>query len=314
MCHKKEIEVVPETFFVSKIILCSLFPGMGGIPPPPPPPPPIKTIPPPPPPPPPAPPPPPTKLNFNFGGNSKLKPIKPKSMLPMSLKVTPIITATTPAAPATAVLISPPPVQPVSVTPVPQVPQPEVHQLEMIIGNQQKQIEQLQLALQRSQQQLLQQMPPVQQQQQQLIASKVPTTVHHVSELSNNSVTQPSNGGSSMKLILNQQLQNKQLQNQIHQLQASQAQVLSVLNQQYSGSVGTSSSEHSLTQPSMHPVITEVSTMTTNVGTSTASTSTSSNEDVFEVIMQQQNGEFLTSKIKCVSRYFSSGKMPGRTH
>ena len=149
-----------------------------------------------------------------------------------------------------------------------------------------------------------QQTQPQQQQQQQIIpqpiAPPIPTPTSNTS-------------GSSMKLLLNQQIQNKQLQNQIHQLQAMQqkvvehqAQVMSVLNQQqqqqqqqiiiqpaqYSptSSTGFGTSLENVTQPQISPpsppIITEVGSLTSN-----NLTSNNVAEDVFEVIMQQQNGE-----------------------
>ena len=149
-----------------------------------------------------------------------------------------------------------------------------------------------------------QQTQPQQQQQQiipQPIAPPIPTPTSNTS-------------GSSMKLLLNQQIQNKQLQNQIHQLQAMQqkvvehqAQVMSVLNQQqqqqqqqqiivqpaqYSptSSTGFGTSLENVTQPQISPpsppIITEVGSLTSN-----NLTSNNVAEDVFEVIMQQQNGE-----------------------
>ena len=147
-----------------------------------------------------------------------------------------------------------------------------------------------------------QQTQPQQQQPQQIIpqpiAPPIPTPTSNTS-------------GSSMKLLLNQQIQNKQLQNQIHQLQAMQqkvvehqAQVMSVLNQQqqqqqiiiqpaqYSptSSTGFGTSLENVTQPQISPpsppIITEVGSLTSN-----NLTSNNVAEDVFEVIMQQQNGE-----------------------
>ena len=146
-----------------------------------------------------------------------------------------------------------------------------------------------------------QQTQPQQQQQiiPQPIAPPIPTPTSNTS-------------GSSMKLLLNQQIQNKQLQNQIHQLQAMQqkvvehqAQVMSVLNQQqqqqqqiiiqpaqYSptSSTGFGTSLENVTQPQISPpsppIITEVGSLTSN-----NLTSNNVAEDVFEVIMQQQNGE-----------------------
>ena len=152
-------------------------------------------------------------------------------------------------------------------------------------------------------QQQQQTQPQQQQQQQQIIpqpiAPPIPTPTSNTS-------------GSSMKLLLNQQIQNKQLQNQIHQLQAMQqkvvehqAQVMSVLNQQqqqqqqiiiqpaqYSptSSTGFGTSLENVTQPQISPpsppIITEVGSLTSN-----NLTSNNVAEDVFEVIMQQQNGE-----------------------
>ena len=148
-----------------------------------------------------------------------------------------------------------------------------------------------------------QQQQQTQPQQQQIIpqpiAPPIPTPTSNTS-------------GSSMKLLLNQQIQNKQLQNQIHQLQAMQqkvvehqAQVMSVLNQQqqqqqqiiiqpaqYSptSSTGFGTSLENVTQPQISPpsppIITEVGSLTSN-----NLTSNNVAEDVFEVIMQQQNGE-----------------------
>lgn len=149
-----------------------------------------------------------------------------------------------------------------------------------------------------------------QQQQQQIITQPI---VPPISTTPASNTSPSPSGGSSMKLLLNQQIQNKQLQNQIHQLQAMQqkvvehqAQVMSVLNQQqqqqqqqiiiqpaqYSptSSTGFGTSLENVTQPQISPpsppIITEVGSLTSN-----NLTSNNVAEDVFEVIMQQQNGE-----------------------
>ena len=74
-------------------------------------------------------------------------------------------------------------------------------------------------------------------QQQQHVAQVAPTVTHATSEQSQSSSNNvgPAPPGSSMKLLLNQQLQNKQLQNQITQLQAMQQKVVEHQAQVMSG-------------------------------------------------------------------------------